>query len=140
MSCTYIFWKKEKKGTRKTNKKGTHKNDSEKVDQCLPPSAEAVVKEKHTFGNMVWAASAIRPLRCMCLWGNRKGGNRSGGGQSDASSQHTIVNSTPTIVSQNEFTTRIWVNIGRTLHVQQRLPALRTIAAVLARRTKDPTR
>jgi len=72
--------------------------------------------------------------------GNRSGRNRSGGGQSDASSQHTIVNSTPTIVSQNECTTRIWVNIGRTLHVQQRLPALRTIAAVLARRTKDPAR
>ena len=79
MSCIHIFFGKKKrkknKGPEKQTKKDTNKNDSEKVDQCLPPSVGQKQWSKKNIPSGTWSGQLPRSDHCVaCACGETERG------------------------------------------------------------------
>jgi uncharacterized membrane protein YkvA (DUF1232 family) len=97
----YIYFlekKKKKKSTRKTNKKGTNKNDSEKVSVY---HLQRKQWSKKNIPSGTWSGQLPQSDHCVaCACGETEGGKQEVVSPMPVRNRHTIVNSTPTIVSQ----------------------------------------
>jgi hypothetical protein len=67
--------KEKKKKDQKNKQKGYHKNDSEKVDQCLPPSAGQTQWSKKNIPSGTWSGQLPRSDHCVaCACGETERG------------------------------------------------------------------